>query len=387
MDLENLHTKLDSYDLLIEEAQEQWKEIHQLKPKDMNDLEFQNIIQQARLDNQLIDSFLKNDPLKCKALIYRGANKEYLYNFVSKKDGWKLTPTQDWLLQDLHNLKREKHFPYAYDREISDIRTITQEEYDKLLNKFDNDEEFSFDEQDCFLLKDSNNEKYIAVDNTTSNMWTEDFLEKEFAERYLKGEELDKLREEERKYEVKIYETQEDYERGEPFELDIYANLEEAKEELKKSVKFNHYFSGNIINQYTGKEEYSYYLSSEKDKYKYIILCNLQGNNKEFENQFLLVRNLDTLNSNFEIDLTGGFYFNCDYKVQYPVLVRTISTMKELLDFCLERNIEIPKDVMKKNGFVAGGKEGLFIDENLEAVGWTEELGTIEEIEELGEQE
>ena len=61
--------------------------------------------------------------------------------------------------------------------------------------------------------------------------------------------------------------------------------------------------------------------------------------------------------------------------------------MKELLDFCSERNIEIPKDVMRKNGFVAGGKEGLFIDENLEAVGWTEELGTIEELEELGEQE
>lgn len=387
MDLENLHTKLDSYDLLIEEAQEQWKEIHRLKPKDMNDLEFQNIIQQTRLDNQLIDNFLKNDPLKCKALIYRGANKEYLYNYVSKKDGWNLTPIQDWLLQDLHNLKKEKHFPYAYDREISDIRTITQEEYNKLLNKFDNDEEFSFDEQDCFLLKESNNEKYIAVDNTTSNMWTEDFLEKEFAERYLRGEDIEKLREEERKYEVKIYETQDDYDRGEPFQLDIYANLDEAKEELKNSIKFNHYFSGNIINQYTGREEYSYYLSSEKDKYKHIILCNLQGNNKEFEDQFLLVRDLDTLNSNFEIDLTGGFYFNCDYKVQYPVLVKTISTLKELLDFCSERNIQIPKDVIRKNGFVAGGENGMFINDNLEAIGWVEELG--EEIEdfELGEQE
>lgn len=387
MELEKLYSEIAKYDTLILEAQEKWKELHKLKPIDMDEIKFQDMIQQARLDNQMIDNFLNNEPLKCKTLIYRGANKEYLYNYVSKKDGWNLTPIQDWLLQDLHNLKKEKHFPYAYDREISDIRTITQEEYNKLLNKFDNDEEFSFDEQDCFLLKDSNNEKYIAVDNTTSNMWTEDFLEKEFAERYLKGEELDKLREEERNYEVKIYETQDDYDRGEPFQLDIYANLDEAKEELKKSIKFNHYFSGNIINQYTGREEYSYYLSSEKDKYKHIILCNLQGNNKEFENQFLLVRDLETLNSNFEIDLTGGFYFNCDYKVQYPVLVKTISTVKELLDFCSERNIEIPKDVMRKNGFVAGGKEGLFIDENLEAVGWTEELGTIEELEELGEQE
>ena len=230
MELEKLYSEIAKYDTLILEAQEKWKELHKLKPIDMDEIKFQDMIQQARLDNQMIDNFLNNEPLKCKTLIYRGANKEYLYNYVSKKDGWNLTPIQDWLLQDLHNLKKEKHFPYAYDREISDIRTITQEEYNKLLNKFDNDEEFSFDEQDCFLLKDSNNEKYIAVDNTTSNMWTEDFLEKEFAERYLKGEELDKLREEERNYEVKIYETQDDYDRGEPFQLDIYANLDEAKE-------------------------------------------------------------------------------------------------------------------------------------------------------------
>lgn len=387
MEFEKLYSEIAKYDTLILEAQEKWKDIHKLKPNYMDEIKFQDMIQQARLDNQLIDNFLKNEPLKCKTLIYRGANKEYLYNYVLKIDSKKLTLTQGWLLEDLRNIKREKHFPYTYDGEISDIRIITKEEYDKLLNKFNNKEAFTFDEEDCFLLKDSKDGRYVAVDNTTGNMWTEDFLEKEYAERYLRGEDLDKLREEEPKYEVKIYETQEDYDKGEPFQLDIYANLEEAKEELKSTIRFNHYFSGNILNKYTGKEEYSYYLSLEKDKYKYIILCNLQGNNKEFENQFLLVRELDTLNSNFEIDLTGGFYFNCDYKVQYAVLVKTISTMKELVDFCTERNIEIPKDVIRKNGFVVGGKEGLFVDENLEAVGWIEELGKIEELEELGEQE
>lgn len=387
MELEKLYSEIAKYDTLILEAQEKWKEIHKLKPSYMDEIKFQEMIQQVRLDNQLIDNFLNNEPLKCKALIYRGANKEYLYNYVSKKNSKKLTLTQGWLLEDLRNVKREKHFPYTYDGEISDIRIITKEEYDKLLNKFNNKETFAFDEENFFLLKDSNNGRYVAVDNTTGNMWTEDFLEKEYAERYLRGEDLDKLREEERKYEVKIYTTKEDYDKGEPFQLDIYASLEGAKEELKKTIKFNHYFSGNIINQYTGKEEYSYYLTSEKDKYKYIILCDLQGNNNEFKNQFLLVRDFDTLNSNFEIDLTGSFCFNCDYKVQYPVLVKTISTMKELEDFCTERNIEIPKDVIRKNGFVVGGKEGLFIDENLETVGWIEELGEIEELEELGEQE
>lgn len=386
MNLENLHSKLDSYDLLIEEAQQQWKELHKLKPKGMNELQFQNLIQQTRLDNNMINAFLRDDPYKCKNLIYRGAEKAYLYTYASTSN-MKLSNIQQCLLQDLQSVRREKHFPYVYDREISDTRTITKEEYDKLLNKFDNKEKFTFDEQDCFLVIDSNKERFIAVDNTTSNMWTEEFIKKELAIRYLKGEDIEKLREEESKFEVKIYETQEDYDKGEPFQLNVYANLEEAKEELKKTIKFNHYFSGSVLNQYTGKEEYSYYLTSEKDKYKYIVLCTLQGNNKQYENQFLLARDLDTLDSNFEIDLTGSFCFNCDYKVQYPVLVKTISTVNELFDFCLERNIEIPKDVMRKNGFVAGGENGLFINDNLEAVGWVEELGeTIEDLE-LGEQE
>ena len=320
--IRELHSKLASYDLLMEETQKQWREIHNLKPEEMSDLEFQDFIQQIRLDNKLIDSFLKDDPYKCKSLIYEGANKDYLYKYVLNSE-IKLSIVQKCLLQDLHNTRRERHFPYVYDREICDTRTITKEKYDELLSKFNNKEKFTFDELDCFLLENSNNQKYIALDNTTGNMWTEEFKEKEYAERYLKGERIENLREEE----------------------------------------------------------------SKNDRYKYIIQCELQSNDKTYKNQYLLVRNLDAFNSNFEIDLTGDFCFNCDYKVQYPVVVKTISKMKELLEFCTERNINIPKEVVRKNGFVVGGKDGLFINENLEAVGWVEELGEIDELEELGEQE
>lgn len=198
MNLQELHYEIERYDYLEKEEQ-QWEKIKKLKPKEMNELIFKNMIQQARLDNMMIHCFLENEVLKCKNLIYKGANKQYLYDYISKIDGGNLTIAQGWLLEDLHNIRKEKHFPYLYDREISDIRIISKEEYRTLLDKFEKKEEFTFDEKDNFLLEDNNNygKMYIAIDNTSSNMWVEEFLKKETAERYLKGENIEKLRKEE----------------------------------------------------------------------------------------------------------------------------------------------------------------------------------------------
>ena len=207
MDLQELHFEIAKYDSSLEESQQQWEKIKQLKPKEMNELTFQDMIQKARLDNMLISAFNKNEALQCKELIYRGANKQYLYDCVSKIDGGNLTMIQDWLLQDLYNIRKQKHFPYIYDREISDVRTISKNDYKSLLDKFEKKEEFTFDEKDYFLLEDEENGKkmYIAIDNSSSDMWVEEFSEKENAERYLKGENIDILR----KKEDEILETAE----------------------------------------------------------------------------------------------------------------------------------------------------------------------------------
>ncbi len=196
MDLQELHFEIAKYDLAFEENQKQWEKIRKLKPIKMNELVFQDMIVQARLDNKMISSFNSNEVLQCKKLIYIGANKQYLYDYVSKIDGGNLTMVQGWLLEDLHNIRKEKHFPYVYDREISDIRIISKNEYKTLLDKFEKKEEFTFDEKDYFLLEDENNngKMYITIDNTSSEMWVEEFSEKETAERYLKGEDIDKLR-------------------------------------------------------------------------------------------------------------------------------------------------------------------------------------------------
>ena len=97
MDLQELHFEIAKYDSSLEESQQQWEKIRQLKPKEI-------------LDNMLISDFNKNEALQCKELIYRGANKQYLYDCVSKIDGGNLTMIQDWLLQDLYNIRKQSIF-------------------------------------------------------------------------------------------------------------------------------------------------------------------------------------------------------------------------------------------------------------------------------------
>lgn len=70
---------------------------------------------------------------------------------------------------------------------------------------------------------------------------------------------IDKLRDEECRYEVLIYETKEDYEQGEPFQENVYPDLDSAKNELKNIVKFNNYYAGRVEDQLTGEELDAFY--------------------------------------------------------------------------------------------------------------------------------
>lgn len=371
MDIDKLHLMVKDYDQTSLESQKIWEEIQKFKPEEMHYLDFQNLIMKVRLNNQLINSFINNQALDCKSKIYSGASKEYLYDYVSNINKNSLTDTQKKLLDDLHNISKQKYFPYTYDREICDVRIISNEEFDRLINKLNNHEEFSSEEKDSFLLMDDTEDSFIAIDNNTGNMWTEEFKEKEYAIRYLQGEGIDKLRDEECKYEICIYETEQDYNKGEPFQLDVYSDLEDAKAELKRTINFNSYFSGNIINQENGIEEFSYYLNKENERYSYIFECTLESSSKAYEHQFLLVKDPNDLETNFEIDLTGRFDFNCDYNVINPKLVQIVNSKNELQEFCEKHNINIPDECIRKDGLIANG---LLINDNLEAIDWLENL-------------
>lgn len=254
------------------------------------------------------------------------------------------------------------------------IKIITKEQFDRLIDKLNNHEEYTTEEKDCFLILDETDNNFVAIDNRSGNMWTEEFKEKEYAIRYLQGEEIDKLRDEECKYEVCVYETEEDYNKGEPFQLNVYSDLEEAKKELKQTIDFNNYFSGNITNQQNGIEEFSYYSNKEKEKYSYIFECTLESSSKSYEHQFLLVKEPNDLRTNFEVDLTGGFEFNCEYNVINPKLVLIVNSKDELQEFCQKHNIDIPEYCIREDGLVASGPDGLLINNNLEAIDWLENI-------------
>ena len=83
MDLQKLHSEIAKFDSAIKESQKQWENIKNLKPKEMNELTFHNMIQQARLNNMLISAFNNNEALECKNLyIKEQINNIYMIVFL-----------------------------------------------------------------------------------------------------------------------------------------------------------------------------------------------------------------------------------------------------------------------------------------------------------------
>lgn len=114
-----------------------------------------------------------------------------------------------------------------------------------------------------FLLKEG--DFWTAINNLSGNLYTETFKSRNLALRFLEGEDLDILREEESRYKISIYETKEDWEQGEPFGLDTAYSLEEADKILNKAMKENNYYSGLVFDTKTGIEERAYYSDEQQE--------------------------------------------------------------------------------------------------------------------------
>ncbi len=266
-----LKEEIREYDIEKEKLDKKWQKIQNNIIPGIDNLVYNDLVMRARyetkqfnLDNEMLNAFEHNNPLDVKYWIHKGADKQKLYDNVthlhSKNDS--LTMIQTWILEDLHNIRKEKHYPYTYDREISDLRIITEEQFDLLYKKFEEYERtgintFSDDEMDKFLIEYKDG-SCTCIDNTFGRLYTEDFNDRNLGLRYLQGESIDKLRDEECRYEVLIYETKEDYEQGNPFQHNIYPDLESAKNELENTVKFNDYYAGRVEDQLTGEELFSF---------------------------------------------------------------------------------------------------------------------------------
>ena len=146
-----------------------------------------------------------------------------------------------------------------YEKCILDKKTISKEKFDELFKKFESNAKFDEEELNTFLIKYEDG-CYTAIDNTTGKLYTEDFKTKENAIRYINGEDIDTIRDDECKYEILLYNNKEDFEENEPFQYDVMSDLNSAKNVLKDMMKLGEYYAGFIYDQETGE---AYYVDDE----------------------------------------------------------------------------------------------------------------------------
>ncbi len=268
LDSKEFKNLVNEYDEICKKKDEYWENLKELKPKDMEETTFHMFIQEARYEKKLTDkmitAFYNNKALECKELIFKGADREKLFEEAERIGGKNLTMVQGWLLKDLHNIRKQKHYPYTHDREISEPRILREIDFEELLRKHEEKEEFMENEKDFYLIEYGKNTKYFTtVDNSTGELFTEDFDSIEKALKFIKSscnpDILEEIREKETRYKVSIYETKEDWEQGEPFVLDSFSDLEEADKQLTKTMKRENYYSGLVLDTVTGIEERAYY--------------------------------------------------------------------------------------------------------------------------------
>lgn len=245
---EELQTKLNSLK----------KQIFNMKPSNISQDNFNSIINEIRYDyhskiimqnteKNFLKAFKENNIGLCNTYLDKGVNASKILQYI-----------KDVGYNDL-SLNQKEFF-----EKIFTPKEITEKDFNNLYKKFENKEKFTNDELDKFLIKYKDG--YTAIDNTFGDLYTEDFKDKTMALRFLNGESIDKLREEECRYEIGIYETKEDYEQGEPFQYDVFKDLQEAENILNTLMKSNNYYSGFVLDQRTGIEEYAYYSDEQEDE-------------------------------------------------------------------------------------------------------------------------
>lgn len=221
-------------------------------PSNISKENFSNLINEIRYDYHakdnienremnMLNAFKQNNIKLCDTYLNKGVSLDKIFQYIRNVGYNNFCLDQ----QEFFN----KNFK---------VKLIIKEQFNNLYQKFENKQAFTKEELGKFLMKE--NEIYTTIDNTSGNLYTEDFKDRTLALRYLNGEGIDKLRDEECRYEIGIYETKEDYEQGEPFQHDVVSDLNEAENTLNNLMKLNNYYSGFVLDQKTGIEEYAYYM-------------------------------------------------------------------------------------------------------------------------------
>lgn len=66
-----------------------------------------------------------------------------------------------------------------------------------------------------------------------------------------------------------------------------------------------------------------------------------------------------------DIDLNGGYAFNCDFKVLKVIKSTPINDVNDIYDYCEVNNIKLDESRMTEDGFLAGYEKDMLVKYNL----------------------
>lgn len=118
-------------------------------------------------------------------------------------------------------------------------------------------------------------------------------------------------------------------------------------------------------------------------RYYQIIKCDLKGGiGGHYKDCYLLTSPEIEVDSGLEIELSGDFCFNTEYKTTNRRLAGYTESFNELMEFCKEHDIEVPveclavpKELVSLGGKLqVGGERDYILNEKLVALGWSNDL-------------
>lgn len=108
------------------------------------------------------------------------------------------------------------------------------------------------------------------------------------------------------------------------------------------------------------------------EKYNKIIKCTLKGRACNYIDSYVLVKDMNDLESELNVDLKG-LCFNTDYKIENIENVIEIKSLDELYEFCKNKDICIDNKNITKVGLLVGADSCFLILKDLNAYGWISE--------------
>lgn len=114
----------------------------------------------------------------------------------------------------------------------------------------------------------------------------------------------------------------------------------------------------------------------KSERYNKIVKCKLCGIRYEDEiypDSYVLVKDINDLDSDLNIDIKGNLCFNTDFKIKDIEKVVEIKSLEDFYDFCKKNKIEIDKNNIHSKGLIVGGCKDYFIFNDLIPYGWISE--------------